>query len=694
MRLLIGLLLCVCMTAIGADPIRVEIVSGEVSAATCRGTIDGRSWAAGETLTLDGELPLHVTLASTDCWAPPLLIEKGEDSSVHVWRKRTLHGRLDMARGDPQPTTLTARIASPPKTAVAVPPTDVDCNVKNGVVTCDAPAVPLDIRIAAEGFAPVYLWDVTGTTLGELRLSRGTVVTGYARPARGTLSTIAVELRPSSLAWSPEDHQRLNTRTRTAKANARGFFQFMDVEAGEYVAQARHDGWSPAQQRVIVRAGREEESVTQELVLAELGRIEVDIRPPVDPQQKPWRVKLHRMLGGDMQDVTQSAASLTGQWQHEGLEHGAYALEVRDSDGKVVSREGVGVWGGRELVPITIDQVVVRGTLSMDDDPVEARLEFFDINGRRLWMASDEEGRFSGMLPEQGIWNVNVVREGKGRIEIPKIDVRRPDAKDYAELELELPAGRVHGVVVDATGQAVDARVRVWRNRRVEGSGRFTDGSFDFSGLTKGEVELWADAREGESGLIPHTIGGAEDEPVEIVVAKRRTVRGVVLSPEGLPIAGAQIVWMDPYYIESVVTGPRGQFKIDLGPSDTHIDVGVVAIGYPLKVLRLDARSEETQRVRLTAVAGQMFLPMITGRDGPFPYIIAPGLRALPLGAMRGDTLPPPPGLPVRIVRGGYLVDAEPGAYSICANIRLEHCHSLTLHAGARETIDTSKWTP
>lgn len=683
-------LLCSTVDVV-SEPLRVRIVPADESAAMCRGSVGAHEWTAGESLLLDTGRPALVTLQSADCWAPPLLLDRGDEATIHVWRKQTLRGRVAVPRGDLPPTMITTRIGSPPKTSVAVPPTDIECHVENAVVTCDVPAAMLDLRFTAEGFAPSYRWDVAGRDLGELRLSRGTVVTGYAGSSRGLPAGVAVELRPASLAWSPEDHQRLDVQARTTKTNARGFFQFADVEPGEYVAIARHEGWSPAEQRLVVRDGRTEEPLAQELVLGELGRIEVAIQPPTDPQQQPWKVILNRVVSGDAQSIAESTATLTGEWQHAGLKHGAYSVEVTDAEGKRVAREGVGVWGGRQFIAITIDQVVVRGMLSKNDHPVEAKLEFFDIDGRRIWMNADAEGDFTGMLPAQGKWSVGIVREGTGRIEIASIDVRRSDAKGFAELDLRLPEGRVGGVVVNADGEPVDARVRLWRNSRAEAFGRFKDGTFEFDGVATGEVELWADARDGESGLIPHTIRRGKAEPLKIVVAKRNTVRGMVVSPEGRPIAGAEVVWLATYYVQSAFTGPRGQFKIDLAPSETHVDVGVVAVGHPLKVVRLDARAEEAQSIRLMPIAGQIFIPMFTGKGSTYPAILAGGLRPLPLGAMLGN-FPPPQGLPVRIAGGGFVVDAEPGPYRICANSRLEHCEAVTLHSGARVTVDTSEW--
>jgi hypothetical protein len=692
MRPLIALLLFLSTTTAVADVVRVRIVPGNAAAASCRGSVDDRAWRAGETLLFDQALPLGVTLHSAECWIAPLQIERAGETAVHVWRKRTLRGRVVVSRGDVQPAAMTARIASPPKTVPAVAPSDVECSVKARAVSCDVPAVPLDVRLAADVFAPRYLWDVDEEDLGELRLSRGTVVTGYARSPQGAAAGTVVDLRPASLAWSPEDHQRLDAQKRSAKTNERGFFQFIDVAAGEYVAVAQRDGWSPAQQRVVVREGRAEEAVGEELVLGELGGIDVAIQPPADPQQRPWQVRLDRMVAGESQRVTQSAASITGAWQHSGLNHGGYSLSVLDADGKAMAREGLGVWGGRQFVAITIDQVLVRGTLTVADEPLEARLEFFDIDGRRIWMTADADGRFAGMLPAQGKWGVNVVREGRGRIELRDIQVRRSDATGYADIALQLPDGRVSGVVVNAAGEPVAARVRVWRNNRLEVSGLFKDGAFDFIGVATGNVELWADAREGESGLLPHTIRKDTDDSLKIVVKKRRVLSGAVVSPEGLQVAGAHVLWLHTYMIEEEFTGPRGQFKIELPAAETHVDVAVSAIGYPVKLVRLVPGAEDPQRVQLSRISGEIFIPMFTGKGAKYPYLGAVGLRPLPISLMGGRSLPRPEGLPVRVVRGGFLINAEPGAYHVCSSFDLEICEPLTLHAGARETIDTSNW--
>ncbi|HYI07816.1 MAG TPA: carboxypeptidase regulatory-like domain-containing protein [Thermoanaerobaculia bacterium] len=593
----------------------------------------------------------------------------------------TLTARVVVPRGAAMPAVIEARIAG----------TDVQCPVTGTAARCDVPAGTQDVRFSAEGFAPVYVWGIEGVDAGELRFRRGVAITGYARPSGRDepADAIDVELRPAAIAWSPDDKQRSAAAARIAKTNARGFFRFDAVEPGEYVVAAKKAGWSPAAYRVHVSGVTNETTVGKELVLDALARIEVWIQPPVDARQRPWLVTLDRILTGDQQQIADSAASITGQWSHDRLESGAYAVSIRDADGSRVAGDGLYAAGGTSHMAITIDQVPVRGTLTLDGEPVVAWLRFLDMFGKRVDMDTDEKGKFTGVLPVQGPWDVEIRRGGaQSRVSIPDLDVRRLDS-GYAELDLELPEGKLHGTVTSSDGRPVKANVKVWHNHDFVASALTEDdGKFSFTGVPPDEVEISAEGKGTKSGIVRHTIAGLDDEPIRLVVEKPNTVRARVLTPDGRPVAGALVSWVTTNVIKDDLTGPRGEIRFALPHSTTEIDLFVLAIGFPLKIATIPV-SGDVAEIRLPAVAGLLYVAFDNYRP-PYPRI-GKGERLMPFGVLFGGGGPDADGMPVRSAHVGAEVVLEPGEYTVCSTYKTK-CETRVVRAGGRESVDTTGW--
>jgi hypothetical protein len=649
-----------------------------------------REWTAGRALALplDRALTWSIRTTATGCWAEPLTLPRDDartEAHVRIWPSRTLGAKLILARGETFPANVSARIASPPGGAVVV--TEIACARTAERVRCEVPAVPLDVRMAADGFAPLYFWDIDRDLLGDLHFRRGTIVTGRAR-SRESADAIAVELRPSSMAWSPEDRERVQRQRLATKTNVRGFFQFSDVPPGEYTVVATKKGGSPAEYRVHVSNVATEAVVGRELVIGELARLIVSIQPPTDAEQRPWTVALSRVVTGNAEPVARSEASPTGEWMHEALEQGIYGITVLDAAGATVATDAVRADGGPAHVALSIDSTPIRGTITLGGDAIEADLRFADPFGKRVDVRSDAEGRFAGTLPSQGMWNVEV-RRGASRVTLRDVDVRRGES-GHADLELTLPGGRVRGTVVDAAGQPQTANVTLFRDRRREATMRTdAEGAFAFEGVADGAVELSASARDGESGTITHTIADADDAPLRIVVQPRNAVRARVVAPDGRAVAGALVLWATHYAVQNAVSGPAGEVYLKVPPDVAAITLYVSAPGFPLKIARLRASAEDVADVRMPAMAGTVFISYDASRWPALTF--GSGAERMNVGALRGMG-PPRDDLPLRFTRTGVQIEVEPGNYTVC-QARTDRCETRVVRAGTRETIDATAWS-
>jgi Carboxypeptidase regulatory-like domain len=654
-------------------------------------------WKPAAVLQLDAFHAWRLETTSLRCWTPAVSVPAGATATtVPVWAKRSLRGRLSLPRGASLPAFIEARISSPPRAEVpAVPETIVRCPVTDGRFVCEVPAVPIDVRVFAEGFAPHYAWNVTGNDLGELHLSSGALITGRASvPADEPQNGISVELRRSSFAWSPDDVQREVVQSRQTKTNARGFFSFSNVPPGEYTVIARKDGWSAAEDQVHVAGSATEAVVGKELILPELGRLEIVITPPVDALQRPWKVQLDRRVNAEAILVAEGKADLNGVWRYDGADTGSYAVVVLDENGSRVSADGVLVTGGPMTIPIRIEQVMIRGSVTLDGEPVPARLRFNDGHGRIASFTTDDEGKLSGALAREGKWDIDVRPRGSGaEIRLKDIEVRRSDATGFADLELELPAGRVRGKLVDVEGQPVQGWVSIRRGRDFVASGNTAaDGTFDLAGVPPGEVTLLATTQNREeSELITHRVKEGDGDPLNIVVRKKHRVRARLLTADGRRVAGAQIHVLTAHRMwREHTTDPSGEVSFSASPGASHVRVAIVAHGLPLKFSHVAAGAgREPVDIVFSPIPGGIFIalePMqpphlSIGPTGEAPYWLPSVLNHSMQAASK----------PARRVADGIQLLVEPGTYTIC-NQKRTTCETVRVAAGARATVDARGW--
>jgi hypothetical protein len=101
-------------------------------------------------------------------------------------------------------------------------------------------------------------------------------------------------------------------------------------------------------------------------------------------------------------------------------------------------------------------------------------------------MEANEKGFFHGVLPEPGLWQVEV------RAEDPAVEARtmvqvRPDRAGRASVEVALPGTRLFGRVVDEQGQPVrGARVSLSSGLIDQAVRAGADGTFELRGVEEG----------------------------------------------------------------------------------------------------------------------------------------------------------------------------------------------------------------
>ncbi|HEY7216387.1 MAG TPA: carboxypeptidase-like regulatory domain-containing protein, partial [Thermoanaerobaculia bacterium] len=554
------------------------------------------------------------------------------------------------------------------------------CPVRESVWTCEVPAARLDLRIKGEGFIPLYLWGVAvepakTRDLGLLRLRRGASVAGWVQSETGEPlpPSVSVELEPESsgVPGSRGEYDRLRSLTLETRTNERGFFQFEGVKPGSYVVTASKEGFAPARRgSIVVREGLQAE-ILEPLQLAKPLELEVRLDPALDPFGHRWRLRLSQPdLPGELnEDLWNGTASAEGLWHLAGLAPGSYRLHVLGDSGTRWAAQEIQLEPGRTSVDIEIPLILVKGSVTLGDDPLSATLWFGGRSGsRRIRFQSDDDGRFEGFLPSEGVWPVDLASDEHDlRQTLDPVEVKVPEGKTYAAVKVRIPDTRLAGEVVDETGRkAPRALVSLYikGNTQVYADEK---GEFELRGVKPGPTAI-----EAEDG--PRTTG-----PVEIVVEENRetprvrlvlrevlTIRGRVFSSLG-PTPGAQLNGFPAVdqvgYSSSfeVVTGPDGGFLLKLPVSTQRVNLLVFAPGFAMRMMSVAVERDRPLEIAVEPTGGTLVLELPADAEPP-PLLAHAGAFTFPLFLQRWATLQGAVQVPGRLT----LPNVEPGAYSLC----------------------------
>jgi Carboxypeptidase regulatory-like domain len=685
-RLAVALLAAVLAARLDARTVTVHVSAGDCKEAMLRATpATGerveRRWT-GDDVSFD--LPdgaWTITATAAECWASPVAADASA-VAVKLWPAATLRFRLE----EPRDAPVQVRISSP---AGKIAPTDIYCARAGTLRTCSVPAMPLDLRISAAAFAPQYIFDReiaprAHVDLGAVRLARGASVSGrVSLPQKNPkLENISVRIAPSALLTRGADPVRVGMMSQTVKTNRRGFFQFGGLDEGTYTLVAVAEGWSAASASDVHVAAGAEVALPKPLELAPLATLDVVVEPPTDSGGRPWRINLLRTwpVSAEPVEPLRGAFSPAGEWRGRQLAAGRYSLSVEDADGSTFHRRFVDVRENAAPVHVAIDAFRVRGRVTFRGDPVECGIWFtHPLNATAsIRLRSDKEGKFETVFPEEGEWAAQLTLP-TNHAQLRNFEVRRRSDGAPVDLDLALPPGRIRGTTVDDDGAPIASAVRILSEGRFAGSVRAPDGKFDFVGIQAGDVMVHARAEDRDSGLVPVHVSETEQEPVTVVVPKRKKAKAWVVTAAGQPIAGALVRYWSAGSLQDEVTGPSGELTLPVPQSETAVPMIVLPPGLPRKMLTLTLGPEPAEIV-ISPVGSRLLLT-----HAPKIYWVA-----------HGDTIfsghllfePSLGGPPREATPAGLLLELEPGSYSFCTAQSRERCKTFVLQAGTTTNVN------
>ena len=556
-------------------------------------------------------------------------LKPGEQSLVFALRRAgRVEAELQPPRGEKLPEAVEMMLEASTRAAASggspgaprpIPSSRQTCPIVDRQINCQVPAGRLDLRLTAEGYAPLYLWDIEATPgqtfdAGEHVLQRGGSVIGRLKALDHRSGSgeslwgpdrpkIQLELSSAGAVGSPAARAQLARRALAASAGSDGFFVLTAVPAGEYRLRAEHPSAGTAVRfPVVVREGLETR-LPQAVELQPPASLQVSVFPATDPRGRPWEATILAMEAGGSSARNQLHERLRaeGSWASEPLEAGSYKVILQAADGSRWAERDVTLSGRPSQVEFFLDAVEVEGTLSLAGLPVEGTLWF---GGRRgmthVRIKTDENGRFRGVLPRPGRWRYDVATDEPSIEKTLGIEIEAPPPGESARLEIDLGAGRVEGEVLDENGEPA-SRALVWFSELTAAAAgprrAFTDenGEFVFEGVQEGDHFIRAyhlsDERQMGSPEVPVEVRTDEATPrVTVRLQAPRRIEGTVVAGTG-PVAGASLLvsvgGSGGRIVPQTRTDAAGFFRLDVPPDLHPVPVTVAPPGAALTCVPL-----------------------------------------------------------------------------------------------------------
>jgi hypothetical protein len=169
-------------------------------------------------------------------------------------------------------------------------------------------------------------------------------------------------------------------------------------------------------------------------------------------------------------------------------------------------------------------------------------------------------------------------------------------------------------------------------------------------------------------------------------------VNGWLTTPDGVPLAGAQIwYWSPEAPLAPAQSDPSGTFSLALPAGASSVQLAVVTPSRPSKLIAMPLPANH-ERLHVTVGREQGRVVLRTGDMPPYPYVFSRGAAASLLLLLRR----PSPGMPAEWrdpVTGELMISLEPGVYELCDSPQRNRCVAANVHAGSSVVADlTGLW--
>src|SRR5262249_43762827 len=137
-----------------------------------------------------------------------------------------------------------------------------------------------------------------------------------------------------------------------------------------------------------------------------------------------------------------------------------------------------------------------------------------------------------------------------------------------------------------------------------------------------GDVLVGAEARIGESLLVPAKVTADGFAKVQLTIARQVKIGGVVRTRSGRPISGALICYTNPVILESreTTSGPSGEFQVSLPGEVPFLDLVILAGGLATTIEKAHVPRQDAF-IEVTLEDGGGVLNVLLGGTPSWPFI-------------------------------------------------------------------------
>ncbi len=617
-------------------------------------------------------------------WSEPRLLSigEGEQSAVlDTFPMAQLTARVTVPNGK-EPHELQAYfqrvsmedLSSPSEGSVA-------CSVTKGTARCQLPAGEFDLAFRIPGYVSRYRWKVPLTAgppaaIGLLQFVAGSTLSGRVESAQRRdirLDRVTVVVRPAAGPGANDEQRHRSESARiTTHPTRRGFFA-VDLPPGLFTVEASYDDLVSEEMTAEVSGGHEA-LLRQPLRLEPQRSVTVRVHPPADPWSKPWTIELARVDPiGVLLSERSLKTSFDGTGRFGNVLPGHYRLTVVRTKDQTWASQLVDLDQDTTL-DVPVKAIRVTGTIRMGSKPLQATAQVrSDSSGASAFIRSKADGTFLAALPapEHDTWDHIEVRADSQHLKrvLEHVHVQRRE-DGTAELNLDLPARTITGIVVDDTGALaapamIDVLLPDGSLQQVES----TDGSFLISGLESGHHRLRAASNDRESiDLQDVALGDAEDATADVVlpIVPVGHLRGVIRALDG-PVLGAVLFATRPDDQTRPIilsrADPEGRFDIRFPGGTPEVFVAINAPGFAFRLARAPLGMDE-ETFAVDQNGGALSVDAPPAHAGLRPYLMHNGAALSAIVAAFVSGVPFQANLSERVKF--QIPSIEPGAYSLC----------------------------
>lgn len=473
-----------------------------------------------------------------------------------------------------------------------------DCPVdEKGTWSCSLPATVFDLVISADGLTPHYRWGVkipAGKTLslGTIELEKGASVAGWVAVEEGAIEPGRCIARLAPLVAGGAGLKSVSSLERTAferEVRKDGFLQFAGLPPGTYAVEVQQPGFPPVRLSPVRVDPGAETFLREPLILRRSLDLAFEIRPPLDWLGQPWRARVLKPGGRQpIPLVFEGPADEEGRFTVPGQAPGRFRIGLRDSLGNNLYSKEHSVDGSASAPQlIEVRFITVEGEIRLGREPLAATLWFggrYGAVGSKI--EADAEGRFHGVLSQDGLWRIEVEAAEPGFPTWTRAEVRA-GRSGKAKLEIVLPDTRIFGRVVDEQGKPVPEAAVAVRGESVDVLDMTDeDGAFEVRALPEGSVWLGAESASRQSERSFATlVEGRAAGPIELRLRETRQLTGRVVSSRG-PVVGSRVLVLAraPDGGGAIATtGTDGTFDVKLPQAVSRVAAIVSAPGFALQ---------------------------------------------------------------------------------------------------------------